>query len=106
LIRLVAQALQDNPTLKVAQARLRRAQSVLEVAHSATLPQVNGSLEITRQRYSENGLLPPPIAGSIRENATLQLGANWELDFFGKYREALEAALGTSRAAQADVEAA
>src|SRR5438067_436146 len=36
LDRLVAQALQGNPTLKVAQARLRRAQSVMEVARSAT----------------------------------------------------------------------
>ncbi|MBC5768595.1 efflux transporter outer membrane subunit [Ramlibacter sp. GTP1] len=106
LDRLVAQALAGNPTLKVAQARLRRAQSVLEVANAATLPQVNGSFDVTRQRYSENGLLPPPIAGSIRESATLQLGASWEIDFFGKYSEALEAALGTARAAQADTEAA
>jgi NodT family efflux transporter outer membrane factor (OMF) lipoprotein len=106
LDRLVAQALQDNPTLKVAQARLRRAQSVLEVAHAATLPQANGSLEVTRQRYTENGLFPPPIAGSIRDSATLQIGASWEIDFFGKYRQALDAALGGARAAQADAEAA
>ncbi|MES2938516.1 MAG: efflux transporter outer membrane subunit [Pseudomonadota bacterium] len=103
---LIAQALRDNPTLKVAQARLARARSVLEVANAATLPQVNGSLEITRQRYTENGLVPPPIAGSVRDIATLQLGTSWEIDFFGKYSQALEAALGASRAADADVQAA
>ena len=106
LDRLVAQALAGNPNLKVAQARLRRAQSVLEVANAATQPQVNGSFEATRQRYTENGLFPPPIAGSVRDSATLQLGASWELDFFGRYSEALEAALGSARAAQADAEAA
>jgi len=106
LDRLVAQALAGNPNLKVAQARLRRAQSVLEVANAATQPQVNGSFEATRQRYTENGLFPPPIAGSVRDSATLQLGASWELDFFGRYGEALEAALGSARAAQADAEAA
>lgn len=106
LDRLVAQAVQGNPNLKVAQARLRRAQAVLEVANAAALPQVNGSLEIQRQRYTENGIMPPPIAGSIRDNATLQFTGSWEIDFFGKYREALDAALGGTRAAQADAEAA
>jgi NodT family efflux transporter outer membrane factor (OMF) lipoprotein len=103
---LVDQALQGSPSLKVAQARLARAQAAGEVARSATLPSVNGSLELQRQRYTENGLFPPPLAGSIRENGTLNLGASWELDFFGKNRQALEAAVGGTRAAQADVEAA
>ncbi|MBA2672363.1 MAG: efflux transporter outer membrane subunit [Ramlibacter sp.] len=103
---LITQALRDNPNLRVAQARLARARAVLEVANAATLPQVNGSLEVTRQRYTENGLVPPPIAGSVRDISTLQLGTNWEIDFFGKYSQALEAALGTSRAADADVQAA
>jgi NodT family efflux transporter outer membrane factor (OMF) lipoprotein len=103
---LVAQALEGNPTLKVAQARLARAQAVLEVANAATLPQVEGSLSVQRQRYTETGAVPAPLAGSIRDNGTLQLGASWEIDFFGRYRQALEAALGGSRAAQADVDAA
>lgn len=103
---LVSQALDGNPNLKVAQARLARARAVLEVASAATLPQAEGSLSVQRQRYTENGAVPAPLAGSVRETGTLQLGASWEIDFFGKYREALEAALGASRAAQADVDAA
>jgi NodT family efflux transporter outer membrane factor (OMF) lipoprotein len=106
LNRLVDQALAGNPNLRIAQARLARAQSVSEVAGAALLPQVNGSLDLMRQRYSENGLLPRPIAGSILNSATLQAGVNWELDFFGKNRALLESALGAARAAQADAEAA
>ena len=106
LDRLVAQALADNPSLKVAQARLSRAQAVLEVADAATLPQLNGGLDLTRQRYTRNGAVPAPLAGSIRESGTLQLTASWELDFFGKYQAALDAALGTVNAAQADAQAA
>jgi NodT family efflux transporter outer membrane factor (OMF) lipoprotein len=79
---------------------------VTEVAESAKLPQVNGSLDVTRQRYSANGLFPPPLAGSVRDSGTLQLSASWELDFFGKNQAALDAALGAVRAAQADAEAA
>jgi NodT family efflux transporter outer membrane factor (OMF) lipoprotein len=102
---LVAQALQTSPTLKLAQARLARAQAVIEVADAATLPQLTGQLDLTRQRYTANGAVPPPLAGSIRESGTAQL-ASWELDFFGKNRAALDAALGSANAAEADAQAA
>ncbi len=103
---LVAQALQNNPSLKVAQARLARAQAVTEVADAAKLPQISGGIDLTRQKYTANGAVPAPLAGSIRESGTVQLSGSWELDFFGKYSAALESALGSVRAAQADTEAA
>ena len=103
---LVAKALETSPNLKLAQARLARAQAVSEVANAATLPQLNGQLDLTRQRYTANGAVPPPLAGSIRESGTAQLSASWELDFFGKNRAALDAALGSVNAAQADAQAA
>ena len=103
---LVQEALQGNPTLGTARARLRRAQSVTEVANAAKLPQVNGSLDITRQRYTETGAVPAPLAGSIRDSGTLQLSTSWEIDFFGKNEAALQSALGAARAAEADVAAA
>ena len=106
LNRLVAQSLQDSPSLKLTQARLARAQAATEVASAATLPQVNGQLDLTRQRYTANGAVPPPLAGSISESGTAQLSASWELDFFGKNRAALDAALGSANAAGADAQAA
>jgi NodT family efflux transporter outer membrane factor (OMF) lipoprotein len=106
LDRLVTQALAGNPSLKLAQARLARAQAATETARSASGPQVNGSLDITRQRFTENGLVPPPIAGSTINSGTLQLSGSWEMDFFGRNQAALEAALGASRAAEADTQAA
>ena len=106
LDRLVKQALQDNPNLKIAQTRLARALAVTDVADAALLPQVNGAFDATRQLYTRNGAIPAPLAGTIRESGTLQLSASWELDFFGKYRSALEAALGAAQAAEADAQAA
>ncbi|MET0311129.1 MAG: efflux transporter outer membrane subunit [Burkholderiaceae bacterium] len=103
---LVGQALAGSPNLKIAQARLARASAVTEVASAATLPQVNGSLDLTRQQYTKNGAVPAPLAGSIRESGTLQLSASWELDFFGRYQAALDAALGSVQAAKADEAAA
>lgn len=106
LDRLVAQALAGSPTLKLAQARLARAQALVEAAGAAGGPQVNGSIDLTRQRYTEHGAVPATLAGSIRDSGTLQLAASWELDFFGRHEAALQAALGSARAAQADAQAA
>ena len=106
LNNLVAQALESSPNLKLAQARLARAQAVTEVANAATLPQVGGQLDVSRQRYTANGAVPPPLAGSIRDIGTAQLTASWEIDFFGKNRAALDAALGIANAAAADAQAA
>ena len=106
LNQAMAKALHASPTLKLAQARLARAQAVTEVADAATLPQLNGQLDATRQRYTANGAVPPPLAGSVRSSGTAQLNASWELDFFGKNRAALDAALGSANAAQADAQAA
>ncbi len=103
---LVAQALATSPSLKLAQARLARAQAVSETAGAALLPQVGAQADATRQLYTENGLYPAPLAGSIRNSGTLQLNGSWELDFFGKNRSALDAALGTVQAAEADAQAA
>jgi NodT family efflux transporter outer membrane factor (OMF) lipoprotein len=103
---LVEQALKDSPSLKLAQARLARAQAVTEVAGAVAAPQLNAGVDITRQRYTENGAVPAPLAGSVRDSGTAQLSASWEIDFFGKNRAALDAALGSARAAQADAQAA
>jgi NodT family efflux transporter outer membrane factor (OMF) lipoprotein len=106
LNRLVAQALESSPSLKIAQARLARAQAFTEVAEAATLPQLGAQFDAMRQRYTKTGLIPPPLAGTIQETGTAQLTASWELDFFGKNRAALDAALGSMHAAQADAQAA
>ena len=103
---LVAQALSSSPSLKLAQARLARAQAATDTASAAALPQVTGQLDLMQQRYTANGLYPAPLAGSVRDTGTAQLSASWELDFFGKNRAALNAALGGVKAAQADAQAA
>ncbi len=103
---LVDQALQGNPSLRLAQARLVRAQAASEVAGVATGPQLNAGVDLTHQRYTANGAVPPPLAGSIRDSGTAQLSASWEIDFFGRNRAALDAALGGAHAAQADAQAA
>ena len=103
---IVEQALAGQPTLQAAQARVRQAQAAVGVADAARLPQVNASVDMSDQRFSANGLFPPPYGGGTFWNNTAQIGASWELDLFGRQRAALDAAIGQSRAAQADEQAA
>jgi NodT family efflux transporter outer membrane factor (OMF) lipoprotein len=103
---LVDEAIAGSPNLNVARARLVRAQSAIAVAGAADKPQLNGSLDLARQKFSSTYIYPPPLGGSVLETGTLQLNASWELDFFGKNRTALEAAIGTANAAAADADAA
>jgi len=110
LNRLVDMALDTtaghSPSLKTAQIRLARAQAVTDVVNAAGGPQINAGLDLTHQRFTASGLYPPPLGGSTRDIGTLQLNGSWEFDFFGKNRAALDAALGSAQAAQADAQAA
>ncbi|MEO8312007.1 MAG: efflux transporter outer membrane subunit [Caldimonas sp.] len=106
LADLIARAEAGSPSLRVAAARAARAAANVASAHAAEGPQLTGSLDATRQRFTANGLYPPPIAGSIRETATAQLNGSWELDLFGRNRAQLDASIGAERAALADAEAA
>ena len=103
---LVQQALQNHPTLRIAQARVARAQALTDTIASTELPNVNGSVDATRQRFSANSIYPPPLAGGVYETANAQITAGYEFDLFGKNRAALDAALGQVRAAQAEAQAA
>ena len=103
---LVQKALDKQPNLRLAQARVARAQALAGVVESADLPNVTASAEAMRQRITANGIYPPPLAGNVLEMPNAQISASYEFDFFGKNRAALDAALGQVRAAQADRQAA
>jgi NodT family efflux transporter outer membrane factor (OMF) lipoprotein len=106
LNELIATALAGNPTIRIAQARLDRAQANAEVAGAASLPQLSASADSSRQKLSQNYIYPPPLGGSTQSLNTATLNAGWEIDLFGRHRAALDAAIGSSKAAQADREAA
>jgi NodT family efflux transporter outer membrane factor (OMF) lipoprotein len=102
LDRLVEQALSGSPTLAAARARVARAATLAEASRANSGPQAGLGVDATRQRYSENGLVPPAIAGGTYNNATVQIALSWEPDFFGRHEAELQSALGQGRAAQAD----
>ncbi len=106
LTALVERALAGSPGLRGAQARVERAQALAATVQASEGLQVNGSADVTRQRFSGTSIYPSPLGGSIRTLANAQVGVGWEFDFFGRNRAALAAAVGAGRAAEAEVQAA
>lgn len=106
LNELIAKALADNPNLQAAEARLSRARANADSAEAARWPRLDLDIDSMRHRFSENADIPPPLAGEKATLSHARLNGSWEIDFFGRNRAALDAALGQARAAEADAQAA
>ncbi|RDJ98633.1 efflux transporter outer membrane subunit [Paraburkholderia lacunae] len=102
---LLAEALTGSPTLEQARARVAQAQAFSETAKASTLPRVDASYSLTRQQYSGTALVPPPFASSWQTENKGLLNASYDLDLWGKNREALKAAVSQVQASQADAQA-
>ena len=97
---LIDEALQGAPDLKLAQARLAAAAAVVRSAESTQMPEVTGSAAITEEKQSYNYLIPPQaLPRGWNDYGLATVNFSWELDFWGKNRAALAAALSDQQAA-------
>lgn len=103
---LIDTALAGQPSLQAAAARVAAADAALAAVLAGQGPQASLTADTTRQRFSEHGLVPPAVAGDVRNTASVQAGGRWALDFFGRNAAAIGQAVGRQRAAQAEAKAA
>ena len=88
LQKLIRTALQENYDVRIAASRIEQARAQLGVTHSNQYPTVSGGAAATTLRSPKNKLQQ-----EYRINAEqLNLSVSWELDFWGKFRSATEAA--------------
>ncbi len=107
LDQLLDQALTSAPTLAEAGKRFDTALRSVEIARASGGLAAQGNLQVQRQRLSENGLIPPRFLGFTWYNqGDLNAQFQYDLDFWGKTRSAIEAAVDQVRAAQAERSAA
>ncbi len=106
LTDLIEIALENNPGLKQASARLRQAQALVKVEGARLLPFLEADASVTYERLSQHGVfaaLNPEVAGIRFLYGQLNpLSFRYELDFWGKNRAMLEAALGEAAAEEAE----
>lgn len=88
---LIREALAHNADLKLAAARIKEARANLGLAQANEALQVQAVADAGRSRLSQRGATPAP--GSATNNTyKAQLQASYELDLWGRYREASHAA--------------
>lgn len=102
LDRLVAEATAGNPSLRIAQARVARAQSLAVGARAPLLPALDASAVLTRERFTENHFYRAPYAGEMYWNNLATFDLSYNLDLWGRNRAALAAALDSVRVAEAE----
>ncbi len=102
LNQLIAQALQDSPSIEVAQARVLQAQAVTDSAAANRGMKLDANGSLSRNKYSSNSFYPPPIGGKSYYDGELSLNFSYDFDFWGHNRKALQAALGRETAGRAD----
>jgi outer membrane protein, multidrug efflux system len=93
LEELVAATRKSNADLRLAAARVREAEAVLSETGAAFLPEVAGGYSATRNRVSTR-TAPPPLASAPLERSqhSLTASTSFELDFWGRFARANEAA--------------
>ena len=103
---LVETALADHPSMAAAEARIAAARQQERLAGLQGDIRYGSGASVIRQHLSENGLFPPPLGGSTLNQGDVSVGAAYTLDWWGKNRALLQAAVGETRAAEAEREAA
>jgi outer membrane protein, multidrug efflux system len=88
---LIAEALANNKSVKIAAANIAQAQGLLMTTRSGFYPQVGYGGTASRQHLSENGGVSPPLKNPF-SNYELFGNASWEIDLWGRIRRLSEAA--------------
>lgn len=103
LNQLMTVGLRDSPTMRMAESRLRKAQYLAAETETNLWPYVDASGYLERERFSQFGLVPPPFNGRTFNIGQVGLNFNYQLDFWGKNRQTLAAAVSEACASAADV---
>jgi multidrug efflux system outer membrane protein len=104
---LIARALADSPDLAAAVARFDEARAAVSAARAAAGAQTGAGFEASRQRLSDDGLIPPRFLGfNWYSQFDLGINASYALDWWGRNRAAVAATVNGARAAQAERDAA
>ena len=101
LDRLVTEALAANHDLRAAAERIEQARAQVAIARSDMWPDAGIDASSSRSRATQLGSIPLPPDAIVTNDHRLVLRFSWELDFWGKYRRATEAARAELLASEA-----
>jgi multidrug efflux system outer membrane protein len=85
---LIREALAQNYDMRIAATRILQAQAALGITKADQYPTITGGVGAFNERFPRTTITPEFEASPIQANLSLA----WELDFWGKFRRATEAA--------------
>jgi NodT family efflux transporter outer membrane factor (OMF) lipoprotein len=107
LNELQRQLAESNPDLQAAVGRFEQARGLAISARSNIFPTVNGNVSATRGKSSSNSALSQFFNGNARTRNDFIAGLDlsWEVDLFGRVRNAAAAAGAQAQSSAADLAA-
>lgn len=107
LDRLIVEAIANSPNLSRATALVREAQYRSRAAGSSLWPSLSASAAAQETKLTYNGVIPAEVVPhGYNSMGSASLDLSWELDFWGRNRKSLSAAVSQMKAAQVDTDAA
>ena len=107
---IVEEALQRNYNLRAAGARIEAAAAQARMAGASLRPQVNASVNRSRQKQNFVGFPIPGAEGRVLSTTFTNVGASidisWEADLWGRIRAGMAAAVVDLEASRSDLRAA
>jgi NodT family efflux transporter outer membrane factor (OMF) lipoprotein len=103
LDRIEAQVADANQDLKAAYARLLQARAAVRISRADLFPTLNVGSSATRSRTSVNSPKFPPGAAPVGNNFDLEADLSYEIDVWGRVRNAVASARASEQANAADL---
>ncbi|MFA9440230.1 efflux transporter outer membrane subunit [Uliginosibacterium sp. sgz301328] len=101
---VISEALQGNPDLAIADARVRQAAAESLGADAARYPKIDAKGSLPGAQIPEGVM--PELGGNYATMKMLSVGGSYTFDLWGGERAAWESALGAQRATEIDARAA
>lgn len=99
---LMARALHNNPSLRLATARIIAARAAASGRRAALLPHFSAGTSVTQEYFSAQGLHTTANGSSVLYTELNPLEVQYQVDLWGRDSDQLRAALGAVRVARAD----
>ncbi len=105
LSALIDGAQREHPVVAVALARLRQAEAGRSFARANTLPRLDASLRLQRQRTSANrpATGTASVLSTVQNDTIASVGAAYEVDLFDRLASELEVSAASERQARSDL---
>lgn len=101
---LIEEALHNAPNLDIARARLEAAAAQVQGAGATRVPEVTASAEMAEAKQSYDFLVPrQALPQGWNGYGVATLNMSYEIDFWGKNRAVLAAAVSEERAAEVEI---